>query len=86
MANPNGSKLWRWRYRFDGKEKVMALGEYPLVCLAQARERHVAGRKILTAGTDPMAERKAEAEAKQRETQVRHREYENSFQRVAHRW
>jgi Arm DNA-binding domain len=28
LVNPGGSKLWRWRYRFDGKEKLMALGEY----------------------------------------------------------
>jgi len=30
LVNPNGSKLWWWRYRIDGKEKLMALGEYPL--------------------------------------------------------
>ena len=35
LINPSGSKLWRWRYRFDGKEKLMALGEYPVVNLAQ---------------------------------------------------
>jgi len=33
LVNPSGSKLWRWRYRVDGKEKLMALGEYPLVGL-----------------------------------------------------
>ncbi|WP_420237363.1 integrase arm-type DNA-binding domain-containing protein [Telmatobacter bradus] len=37
---PSGGKLWRWKYRFDGKEKLMALGKYPDVSLAQARERH----------------------------------------------
>jgi Arm DNA-binding domain len=51
----------RWRYRFDGKEKMMALGEYPLVSLKEARERHFEARKTLAAGVDPMAERKAEA-------------------------
>ena len=35
-----GAKLWRWRYRFDGKEKMMALGEYPLGSLKEARERN----------------------------------------------
>lgn len=44
----------------------MALGEYPVVSLAEARERHFAARKILAGGIDPMAERKAESEAKQR--------------------
>src|ERR1700678_2039011 len=74
LINPNGSKLWRWRYRFDGKEKLMALGEYPLVGLAQAREIHLAARKSLGAGTDPMAERKAEGDARQRESEARQRE------------
>jgi hypothetical protein len=53
------------------KEKLVVLGEYPLVGLGQAREIHFAARKTLTAGIDPMAERKAETEAKQREAELR---------------
>jgi hypothetical protein len=64
----------------------MALGEYPLVGLAQARELHLAARKSLVAGTDPMAERKAEGEAKQKESEARQREEENSFENVARDW
>jgi integrase len=86
LVNPSGSKLWRWRYRFDGKEKLMALGEYPVVGLAQARERHLAARKSLAAGCDPMAERKAEGEAKQKEARARQREAENSFENIARKW
>ncbi len=86
LINPSGSKLWRWRYKFDGKEKLMALGEYPLVGLAQARELHLAARKCMVAGTDPMAERKAEGEAKQKEIEARQREAENSFENVAREW
>src|SRR3984893_19405910 len=71
LIAPSGSKLWLWRYRFDGKEKMMALGEYPLVTLKEARERHFAARKALAAGIDPMAERKAEAEAKQKGAEAR---------------
>ncbi len=41
LVNPNGSKLWRWRYRFGGKEKLMAIGEYPIVSLAQARDANL---------------------------------------------
>ncbi|MGA2847616.1 MAG: Arm DNA-binding domain-containing protein [Terracidiphilus sp.] len=63
LVNPSGSKLWRWRYGADGKEKLMALGEYPTVNLAAARERHFAARKKLAAGIDPIAERKAKAVA-----------------------
>lgn len=86
LVNPGGSKLWRWRYRFEGKEKLMALGEYPLLGLAQARERHLAARKTLALGVDPMAERKAQADAKQEEAKALSREAENSFEKVARKW
>ena len=85
LIAPSGAKLWRWRYRFDGKEKMMALGEYPVVILAQARELHFAARKKLAAGIDPMAERKAEAETLRREAEARQRESENSFENIARR-
>ncbi len=39
---PAGGKLWRWKYRFDGKEKLMALGKYPEVPLAHAPHIHIA--------------------------------------------
>jgi hypothetical protein len=76
LINPGGSKLWRWRYRFGRKEKLMALGRYPIVGLARARELHLAGRKTLAAGIDPMAERKV----KQSEAEARQREIGNSFE------
>ena len=56
---PTGGKLWRWKYRFEGIEKLMALGGYPEVPLALARERHAEGRRLLASGVDPMARRKA---------------------------
>lgn len=57
---PTGGKLWRWAYRFAGKQKLMALGAYPGVTLAEARERHQRGRRLLATGLDPMTERKIE--------------------------
>ena len=60
LINPTGGRLWRWKYRFAGAEKLMALGRYPEVSLADARERRDAARKRLANGIDPMAERKAE--------------------------
>ena len=60
---PTGGKLWRWKYRHAGKEKRLALGAYPEVSLADARERHNAGRKLLAAGIDPGVQRKAEKAA-----------------------
>ena len=86
LVNPGGSKLWRWRYRVDGKEKLMALGEYPVVNLAEARELHFTARKTLATGTDPMAERKAQAEARQREADAQRREAESSFENIARKW
>ncbi len=59
-VTPSGGKLWRWSYKFDGREKLMAFGAYPVVTLAQARERHSEARKLLATGTDPMAQRKAD--------------------------
>ena len=55
-----GSKLWRWAYRFDGKQKLMALGVYPDISLAQARQMADEARKLLATGTDPMAQRKVD--------------------------
>jgi integrase len=86
LISPTGAKLWRWRYRFDGKEKMMALGEYPFVTLKEARERHVAARQRLGEGVDPMVERKAEAEARQQEAEARQREAQHSFEKIARRW
>ena len=64
----------------------MALGEYPLITLKEARERHSEARKALANGIDPMVERKAEGEAKQKESEARQREEENSFENVARDW
>lgn len=74
-----GSKLWRWAYRFDGKQKLMALGQYPDVSLAQAREARDGARKLLASGTDPMAQRKADKVA-------RRLAVESSFAAVARTW
>lgn len=86
LVNPGGSKLWRWRYRVAGKEKLMALGEYPIVSLGNARELHLAARKTLANGTDPMVKRKAEADAKQKAIHDEQREAERSFEKVARAW
>jgi Arm domain-containing DNA-binding protein len=60
VVNPNGSKLWRWKYRYRGHYRLMAFGSYPIVSLADARAAHAAARAELHRGVDPMAERKAE--------------------------
>ena len=50
---PTGSKLWRLKYRYGGKEKKLALGQYPEVTLGEAREARDKARKLLAAGQDP---------------------------------
>lgn len=54
-----GGRYWRLKYRYGGKEKRLALGVYPTVSLKDARERTAEARKVLSAGADPSAERKA---------------------------
>jgi integrase len=56
----SGSKLWRYKYRYMGKQKRLALGRYPDVGLAEARKRRDDARSKLDAGKDPLAERKRE--------------------------
>jgi integrase len=79
LVTPAGGKLWRWKYRYDGAEKLMTLGRYPDVTLADARERHAQARRQLAGSVDPMAERKAEKTATLVAT-------EHTFEKVAELW
>lgn len=79
LVNPGGSKLWRYKYRVLGKEKILSLGAYPDVSLAQAREGVDKARKLLAAGADPMAIKKADKLASRIAA-------ENSFESVARAW
>jgi integrase len=58
LVMPNGSKYWRLKYRFLGKEKCLSLGVWPEVSLAEAREKRDAARKMIADGLDPHAEKK----------------------------
>ena len=60
LVHPNGSRYWRHKYRWQGKEKLLAYGVYPDVHLADARERREQTRKMLRLGGDPGALRKQE--------------------------
>jgi integrase len=79
LVTPSGGKLWRWKYRFNGAQKIMALGKYPEVSLATARERHAAARRQFAQGSDPMAVRKAQKAANRASA-------ESSFQAIAAVW
>ncbi len=58
LVNPTGSRLWRLKYRISGREKVLAIGAYPDVALAKARERRTEARRQLADGIDPSAFKK----------------------------
>lgn len=55
LVRPNGSKLWRFKYRFDGKERLLSLGRYPDLSLAEARLRRAEAKVALAKGIDPGA-------------------------------
>jgi integrase len=58
LVRPSGSKLWRFRYRFAGRENMLALGAFPIVTLADARQKREDARRLLAAGTDPATKRR----------------------------
>ncbi|MBO4335976.1 MAG: integrase arm-type DNA-binding domain-containing protein [Desulfovibrio sp.] len=67
-VTPKGSKRWRMKYRFWGKENRLSLGLYPQVSLAQAREKCQEARKLIAEGIDPsQARKKAKAQAREEE-------------------
>lgn len=61
---PAGSRQWRFAYRFDDKQKVFAIGPYPLVSLADARAARDDAKRLLLQGVDPNAQKKEERAAK----------------------
>lgn len=60
LVNPNGSRWWRFRYRFEGKANMLSLGAYPEVSLKDARERRDEARKMIWDGIDPSQAKKAQ--------------------------
>jgi len=76
---PNGSKCWRFKYRFAGKEKLLALGTYPEVSLSDARDKRTEARRQIAAGIDPGEARKARKVANAEKAA-------NTFEVVAREW
>ena len=79
LITPTGGKLWRMQYRFNGKQKLLALGQYPAVSLADARKRRDEARQLLANGVDPGEFKKLQKTTKQALA-------ENSFEVVAREW
>jgi len=70
LVTPSGGKLWRFKYRFEGKEKLLALGPYPEISLAEARTKREEARTQIEHGIDPGAVRKAMKQAETVETET----------------
>ena len=79
LISPKGGKWWRFKYLFDGKEKLLSLGTYPDVSLKDARDRRDEARKQVAAGIDPGEHRKAKKAAKAAKQA-------NSFEVIAREW
>jgi len=77
MVTPAGGRWWRFKYRFDGKEKLLSLGTYPDVSLKLARDRRDDARTLVAKGIDPAQARRASKEAGQAE---------DTFEFVAQEW
>ena len=79
LVTPTGGKWWRFRFMFDGKEKLLSLGVYPDVSLKDARERRDVARKLVANGVNPSENRKIQKSA-------RADLIANSFEVVAREW
>lgn len=79
LVKSNGSKYWRLKYRFEGKEKLLALGVFPEVTLAMARHERDAARLKIKQGIDPGLQRKATKRAREEAAA-------NSFAAIANEW
>ena len=60
LVAPTGGRLWRFRYRHGGKEKLLAVGAYPDVPLRRAREKRDEARRLVADGIDPNVRRQAD--------------------------
>jgi len=79
LVAPGGGKLWRWNYTFDGKNKTMAFGAYPLVSLADARGKRDEAYTLLCEGRDPAVAKKMKIDANLEASR-------QTFERVAREW
>ncbi|MEQ9879951.1 tyrosine-type recombinase/integrase [Pectobacterium aroidearum] len=79
MVHPNGSKYWRLQYRFDGKQKTLALGVYPEITLSEARQRRDEAKRQIATGTDPSEQKKVDK-------QLRQTLVDNTFKAIALEW
>jgi len=78
LIHPNGSKYWRFRFRFGGKQHLIAFGVYPETSLAEARQKREEARRLVAAGIDPRQHKRAVKEEQAKEA--------ITFESVAREW
>ncbi|EKN4073710.1 tyrosine-type recombinase/integrase [Yersinia enterocolitica] len=78
LIHPNGSKYWRFRFRFGGNQHLMAFGVYPETSLADARQKREEARRLVAAGIDPREHKRAVKEEQTKEA--------ITFESVAREW
>jgi len=78
LVTPTGGRLWRLKYRFGGREKLLTLGAYPQISLSDVRQKREEARMLLAKGIDPGAARKEQAATILRE--------QETFEMVAREW
>ncbi|PYG25565.1 Arm DNA-binding domain-containing protein [Pelagimonas varians] len=75
MVKVSGAKSWRFKYRIDGKERLLVIGDYQAVTLAKARQARDIAKALLADGTDP-------SEAKQEEKRLRLEAKGRTFEKI----
>ncbi|MDO5687011.1 MAG: Arm DNA-binding domain-containing protein [Neisseria sp.] len=79
LVTPSGGKLWRLKYRLDGKERLLSIGKYPVISLSKARETAEDARRMIAEGIDPAA-------VKQQAKQERQEVALQTFERITRQW
>ncbi|EMV7335151.1 TPA: integrase arm-type DNA-binding domain-containing protein [Pseudomonas aeruginosa] len=82
LVKPSGGKLWRWKYRIDGKENLFAIGTFPKVSLAQARAARDTARSLIRQGIHPSHERQSVKRRNVEEAEARKRQRDGAFAKV----
>jgi len=86
LIHPNGSKYFRYRYKFESKEKVMALGVYPETTLKQAREKRLEAQRLVKEGLDPVIFRQEEEAKREQDEKEKLLKSQNTFKKVSKDW
>jgi integrase len=86
LVDPSGGRWWRFKYRFERKERGISLGVYPQVSLREAREKRDAAKRLIASGRDPSAERQRERAAAEKAARDAKDAASNTFEGIAREW